>query len=76
MALVRREIDRRNIAAIAVMHDINLALRFCNRFAFMKDGRLLFFGSADIIDADLIETVYGIEADVIQHAGRKVVIPC
>ncbi len=76
MALVRKEIDRRNIAAIAVMHDINLALRFCNRFAFMKDGRLLFFGSADIIDADLIETVYGIEADVIQHAGRKVVIPC
>ena len=40
MREVRREVDERGIAACAVMHDINLAIRYCDCFLFLKDGKV------------------------------------
>ena len=40
MREVRREVDERGIAACAVMHDINLAIRYCDRFLFLKGGKV------------------------------------
>ena len=75
MRLVRSEVERRGIGAAAVMHDMNLALRHCDRFLFLKDGVVDAFGGAEIVTPGQIQRVYGMEADVIEHAGRKLVVP-
>ena len=75
MREVRREVDERGIAACAVMHDINLALRYCDRFLFLKDGVVDAAGGGEIVTPARIKRVYNMDADVIEHGGRAVVIP-
>lgn len=75
MGFVRREVDERGVAALAVLHDVNLALRFCDRFLFLRDGRQDAFGDESVVTAERIKEVYGLEADVIEHRGRRVMIP-
>ena len=75
MREVRREVDERGIAACAVMHDINLAIRYCDRFLFLKDGEVDAVGGGEVITAARIKRIYGMDADIIEHGGRPVVIP-
>ena len=75
MREVRCEVDERGIAACAVMHDINLALRYCDRFLFLKDGVVDAVGAGEIVTPARIKRVYNMDADVIEHGGRAVVIP-
>lgn len=75
MREVRREVDERGIAACAVMHDINLAIRYCDRFLFLKDGAVDAVGGRECITPERIKRIYGMDADIIEHGGRLVVIP-
>lgn len=75
MRAVRNEVEKRGIAAAAVMHDINLALRYCDEFLFLKDGLVDACGSEEIVTSEQIERIYGLHADIIEHSGRRVVIP-
>ena len=47
-------------AVVAAMHDLNLAVRYFDRFLLMKNGRILFDTRKDQLDAGDLETVYGI----------------
>lgn len=75
MGLVRRAVDERKLAAAAVMHDLNLALRYCDRLLFMQGGHVHTFGKPEIVTPQLVRNIYGLEADVIFHRGKPVVIP-
>ena len=43
--LLRRELSRRDLACIAVLHDLNAAARYADRVALLKDGRLVAEGT-------------------------------
>lgn len=75
MREVRDEVDGRSIAAAAVLHDINLALRYCDRFLLLADGRVDAVGNQDIVTPEQIERIYGMKSDVIEHRGRRLVVP-
>ena len=75
LSLIREAVDRRGLAAVAVMHDVNQALRFCDRFLMVKDGRVAAYGDAGIITPERVREVYGIDADVIVHGEYKLVVP-
>lgn len=45
---------------VAAMHDLNLALRYFDRFLLMKNGRILFDRQKDALKAAELEEVYGI----------------
>ena len=75
MREVRREVDERGIAACAVMHDINLAIRYCDCFLFLKDGAVDAVGGRECVTPERIKRIYGMDADIIEHGGRPVVIP-
>lgn len=62
------------ITAVVIIHDLSLALRFCDRFLMMKGGRIYRYGSASVIDREAMEAVYNIRADVTTIDGRKVVL--
>jgi iron complex transport system ATP-binding protein len=51
---------------VAVLHDLNLAIRYATRLILMKDGAVVAQGRPDeVLDADLIHHVFGIRAHVM-----------
>lgn len=75
MHLVRKAAHDRNIACAAVMHDINLALRFCDRFLMLKDGKVCACGSHDIVTKKMLEEVYGVPVDLVAYEDSFLVVP-
>ena len=45
--LVRRELARRDLACIAVLHDLNVAARYADRVALLKSGRIVGEGTVE-----------------------------
>jgi iron complex transport system ATP-binding protein len=43
--LLRRELEQRDLAVIAVLHDLNAAARYADRVALLKDGRVVEVGT-------------------------------
>lgn len=74
MAAVRDEVDERGVAAAAVMHDINLALGYCDRFLFLKDGKADSLDGAESVTSERIKRIYGLESEIIEADGRRFVM--
>jgi iron complex transport system ATP-binding protein len=64
-------------AVAAVLHDLNLASQYCDRIAFLKDGRLRYQGSPqEILTEEVVEEIYGVRAVVkADEYGRPFVLP-
>lgn len=75
LSLVREVCRERNITAILVIHDLNLALRFCDRFVFLHGGTVFAAGDHSVVSPENIQAVYGMESVVEQVAGVPVVVP-
>ena len=63
-----------NMIAVVVIHDLNLALRFCDRFLLMKDGEVYRHGDRGILDSEALKQVYGVDAEVVEVNGRHMVL--
>lgn len=60
-----REIAGRGLAVVAVLHDLNLAARYCDRVALMHRGRLVRVGAPrDVFEPGRLEDVFEIPAQV------------
>lgn len=58
--------DSRGTTIVMVLHDINLAARYADHIIAMKDGAVVGVGSpAEIISADLVHEVFGLESRII-----------
>ena len=75
LGLVRRICAEEGITAVLVLHDLNLALRFCDRFLLLSGGTVHACGGADVVTSENIRAVYGMDAAVEQVDGVPVVIP-
>lgn len=64
MELVSKAAHEQHIACAAVLHDINLALRYCDRFLMLKDGNVRASGGREIITKETIEDVYDVSIDL------------
>lgn len=74
MALVRELAKEQGFTVITVIHDLNLALRFCDKFYFLKAGEGYSYGGIETVTAETLEAVYGIRAQVMDVRGRKMVM--
>ena len=74
MELVREVAREQHITVLIVIHDLNLALRYCDRFFFLKDGSGYRYGGLEVVDQHTIESVYGVCAKVMDVGGRRIVI--
>ena len=62
--LVRRLVDD-GLTAIAAIHDLNMAARYCDRLALLSEGRVLAEGTPEeVLSPDAIERAFGVEAAV------------
>lgn len=63
---------------VAILHDINLSIRYADHIFAMKKGQLLAEGTPrDIITTDLMKEVYSMESSIITdpETGDPYVIP-
>ena len=74
MELVREVAREQHITVLIVIHDLNLALRYCDRFFFLQDGSGYRYGGMEVVDQSTIESVYGVCAKVMDVGGRRIVI--
>ncbi|GLY33835.1 ABC transporter ATP-binding protein [Kineosporia sp. NBRC 101731] len=59
-------------SVVVVLHDLNLAARYCDDLVLLEHGRLVGAGPADeVIESELIEQVYGIGVERVAYRGRK-----
>ncbi|MCI1965015.1 MAG: ABC transporter ATP-binding protein [Oscillospiraceae bacterium] len=75
LAAVREVAEQEQISVIIVIHDLNLALKYCNRFLFVKDGGIYAYGDQKIMTPEIIGSVYGIPVAVESVRGVSVVVP-
>lgn len=56
------------VTTIAALHDLNLAAYYCDRLYVLKQGGLVAAGTpAQVLQPDLIRTVYGVWSEVKLH---------
>ncbi len=63
------------LTVLMVIHDLNLALRYCDKFLFLKDGEVYRFGDKSVITEDVLEAVYGIPTRLITVDGETMIAP-
>ena len=74
LGMVRDICHKDRMIAVVVIHDLNLALRFCDRFLLMKDGQVYRCGDHTILDAQALKEVYGVDAKVVEIENRRMVL--
>ena len=74
MRLVRQTAQDRGMVVLVVIHDLNLALHYCNRFLFIKDGTVYSFGDIETITEQTLLDVYGIHATLFTRNHRRFAI--
>jgi iron complex transport system ATP-binding protein len=66
LSLVRRLAHELGSSVVIVLHDINMAARFCDRIHALKRGRVVASGTPSAILApNTLQEIYGIDMDVI-----------
>jgi iron complex transport system ATP-binding protein len=68
---------RRGLAAVAVLHDVNLAAAFADRVLLLEQGRVLASGDAgEVLTAPMLERLYGVPmAEVTGVGGQALFAP-
>ncbi|MBF7084333.1 ABC transporter ATP-binding protein [Desulfallas sp. Bu1-1] len=72
---VKRAVREQNIAAVVVMHDLNLALRFADKFLLLKNRTIFACGGMEVMTPENIAGVYGVPVAVERLANIPVIVP-
>lgn len=78
LSLVRQLANDGGKSDVVVLHDINMAARFCDRIHALKSGRIVASGApSEILVPDTLRGIYGIEMNVIvpSNTSRPIVYP-
>ena len=64
LTLLRDVVRERNLIVLLTMHDINVAIRYADRFLLLRKGELLGNAVRDELTPELIESVYDIPVEI------------
>lgn len=79
LSLVHRLASEKGVAVVVVLHDVNMAARFCDEIIALHSGQLIARGTpATIMQPGELQRIYGIPMEVLtQHAtGKPVALAC
>lgn len=75
MNTVKNLANERGVGACAIVHDLELAMKYCNKVVLLYRGLVLAAGNPeDVITPENIRTVYGVEIVVDKNYGGPHVI--
>lgn len=71
MGLIRRLVDEKDVSACAIIHDLDLAMKYCDKIVLLHDGVIVSSGTPiEALTPESIMQVYGAEAFVEDIHGR------
>jgi len=74
MDLIKKLNKEEGITVIAVLHDVNMAARYCDRIALLNDGVVESIGPPkEVLTPDTIHSVYGLEVVIRKDPFTKAV---
>ncbi|WP_273428117.1 ATP-binding cassette domain-containing protein [Marinobacter sp.] len=69
LRLVHRLAEERDLTVVVVLHDVDLAARFCDRLVALRGGQLIADGTPqEIMNSGTLETIYGVPMGVMERA--------
>jgi iron complex transport system ATP-binding protein len=72
MDSVRTVVDQKGISACAIIHDLDLALRFCDKSILLNEGNIVCFGrTEDVLTSENIKEVFGVDSCIETIRGSK-----
>ncbi|WP_313524691.1 ATP-binding cassette domain-containing protein [Shinella sp.] len=72
LSVIRQLAHDSGKSVIIVLHDINMAARFCDRIHALKNGRVVATGlPREVLVSDTLYTIFGIEMNVITEANAR-----
>ena len=74
LAEARQVAREKGIGILTSLHDLNEALALGDRFFFMKDGRILYTGGAEIVTEDVIREIFDAEVRIVDIESKKYII--
>ncbi|MDR2346099.1 MAG: ABC transporter ATP-binding protein [Planctomycetaceae bacterium] len=74
LLMLRQFVSEKNITVILCMHDINLAIRYTDRFLLLKKGEIIFDTDKENLTAQMIESIYEIPVEIHKINNIKFVI--
>ena len=74
LELVAGIVKEQNICAIEVLHDINHAVRYCNKFIFLKDKKIYTKCDKQSITEDIIKQVFDMDVRIIEINVQKTIV--
>lgn len=72
---LRKIVKGNDMGVVMTLHDLNLALRYSDKFVMMKGGSVYAAGGPEIITPESVKAVYGLDAYVEEVRGFTTVVP-
>jgi ferric hydroxamate transport system ATP-binding protein len=68
LQLLRELVERKGLTVVVVLHDVNLAARFCDEMVALRAGAVLASGTpAELMRAEALESIYGLPMGILRH---------
>ncbi|MBO1081623.1 ATP-binding cassette domain-containing protein [Roseomonas haemaphysalidis] len=72
LELVQHFSRERGTGAVVVLHDINMAARYCDDILALRRGQLIFRGAPnELMNPGQLEAIYGLPLEVLRHPLTK-----
>jgi iron-chelate-transporting ATPase len=76
LGLVQTMCRETGLSAVIVLHDVNMAARFCDRVVALDGGKLVLDGPVqDLMTPQALARVYGLPMQVATHSGTAFALP-
>ena len=72
--LIQQQTDN-DISVVMTLHDLNLSARYSNKTLMLNDGEIFAAGGGEVLNAENIKTVFGVEVEVIEGFDQSVIVP-
>ncbi len=68
LALIQRLSREKGLTVIAVLHDLNMAARYCDQLMALRGGEMIAQGAPEeMMHGDVLEQIYGIPMGILPH---------
>lgn len=74
LEIVRELCHHDGLTAVVVIHDLNLALRFCDQFLLLRQGQVYASGDYRILTPEALKAVYQIDGRVVEVENQRMVL--
>lgn len=72
---ILKNLTIKGISVVVAIHDLNLALQFCEKIVMLKNGKIFAKGGKEIITSEIVESLYGVKVKIINEDQRFFIIP-